>query len=155
VKVTAVEIREILPPRDVQDAMNKQLSAERSRRATVTEALGKKEAAITVAEGEKNAAILKAEGGKQAAILNAEGEKQSQALRAEGFAVALQAIFAAAQGVDNKTMALQYLEALKVIGQSPSTKYIFPMEFTSLLAPMVGNITGANSGERGGNGRSS
>lgn len=140
VKVTAVEIREIIPPRDVQDAMNKQLGAERSRRAMVTEALGKKEAAITVAEGEKNAAILKAEGGKQAAILNAEGERQAQLLRAQGFSSALEAIFGVAQHVDAKTMTLQYLDALKAIGQSPSTKYVFPMEFTSLMAPMIQNI---------------
>ena len=140
VKVTNVEIREIIPPRDVQDAMNKQLGAERSRRAMVTEALGKKEAAITVAEGEKNAAILKAEGGKQAAILNAEGERQAQLLRAQGFAAALEAIFGVAQHVDAKTMTLQYLDALKAIGQSPSTKYVFPMEFTSLMAPMLRNI---------------
>src|SRR5512142_1310681 len=105
VKVTAVEIREILPPRDVQEAMNKQLGAERSRRATVTEALGKKEAAITVAEGEKSAAILKAEGSKQSAILTAEGERQSQLLRAQGFAAALQAIYVVAHDVDPKTMA--------------------------------------------------
>ncbi len=122
VKVTNVEIREIVPPKDVQDAMNRQLSAERNRRAVVTDADGKREAAIKVAEGEKQAAILKAEGDRQAAIL-----------RAEGFALALDKIFAVAQGVDAKTMSLQYLEALKSIGASPATKLVFPMELTGLL----------------------
>ena len=78
VKVTNVEIREIIPPRDVQDAMNRQLSAERNRRAVVTESTGTREAAINVAEGERQAAILRAEGEKQSAILRAEGERQAQ-----------------------------------------------------------------------------
>jgi regulator of protease activity HflC (stomatin/prohibitin superfamily) len=139
VKVTNVEIREIIPPRDVQDAMNRQLSAERTRRALVTESSGQKEAAINVAEGQKQASILAAEGQRQANILQAEGEREAQRLRAEGFAVALQSIFQTAQGVDNKTMQLQYLEALKSIGASPSTKYIFPMEFTSLVSGFLGD----------------
>jgi regulator of protease activity HflC (stomatin/prohibitin superfamily) len=125
VKVTAVEIREILPPREVQEAMTRQMSAERNRRAVVTEADGKREAAIKVAEGEKQAAILKAEGDRQAAIL-----------RAEGFALALDKIFSVARNVDSKTMTLQYLEALKALGESPATKFVFPMEFTRLLAPL-------------------
>lgn len=133
VKVTNVEIREIIPPREIQESMNKQMSAERIRRAVVTESAGTREAAINVAEGEKQAAILKAEGQKQAAILQAEGEKQAQLLRAEGFAAALERIYAAAQNIDQKTMTLQYFETLKEMGMSPSTKYIFPMEFTSLL----------------------
>src|SRR5512140_1022159 len=124
VKVTNVEIREIIPPKDVQDVMNKQMSAERIRRAVVTESTGTREAAINVAEGNKQAAILQAEGSKQAAILEAEGQKQAQALRAEGFAVALEKIFAAAQLVDQKTMTLQYFETLKSLGSSPSTKFI-------------------------------
>jgi regulator of protease activity HflC (stomatin/prohibitin superfamily) len=142
VKVTNVEIREIIPPRDVQDAMNRQLSAERTRRALVTESSGQKEAAINVAEGQKQAAILAAEGERQANILRAEGDKQSQLLRAEGFSSALDQIFSIAQNVDSKTMSLQYLETLKAIGASPSTKYIFPMEFTSLLSGFVGRGDG-------------
>src|SRR5215207_5110528 len=133
VKVTNVEIREIIPPREVQDAMNRQMSAERIRRAVVTESTGDQQAAINVAEGEKQSAILKAEGQKQATILQAEGERQSQLLKAEGFAQALEAIFNAAKTVDQKTMTLQYFETLKTIGASPSTKFIFPMEFTSML----------------------
>ncbi|MBI2976538.1 MAG: SPFH/Band 7/PHB domain protein [Chloroflexi bacterium] len=134
VKVTNVEIREIQPPRDVQDAMNRQLSAERTRRALVTESTGDKEAAINRAEGTKQAAILQAEGERQSNILRAEGDKQAQLLRAEGFSSALDQIFKVAQTVDSKTMSLQYLETLKAIGASPSTKYIFPMEFTSLVS---------------------
>jgi regulator of protease activity HflC (stomatin/prohibitin superfamily) len=133
VKVTNVEIREIIPPREVQDSMNRQLSAERIRRAVVTESTGTREAAINVADGEKQAAILKAEGDRQSNILRAEGDKQSQLLRAEGFSAALNQIYTVAQTVDPKTMTLQYFETLKSIGMSPSTKYIFPMEFTSLL----------------------
>jgi regulator of protease activity HflC (stomatin/prohibitin superfamily) len=133
VKVTNVEIREIIPPREVQEAMNRQMSAERSRRAVVTESTGTREAAINVADGEKQSNILKAEGQKQSAILNAEGEQQAQQLRAEGFALALQKIFETAKGVDQNTMTLQYFEALKRIGDGASTKYIFPLEFTSMV----------------------
>ena len=138
VKVTNVEIREIIPPRDVQDAMNRQMSAERIRRAVVTESTGTREAAVNVAEGEKQSNILRAEGQKQSAILAAEGEKSAQLLRAEGFAKALEQIFNAAKGIDQKTMTLQYFETLKSLGLSPSTKYIFPMEFTSLLDNFLG-----------------
>lgn len=133
VKVTNVEIREIIPPSDVQDAMNRQMTAERVRRAVVTESQGQREAAVNVAQGEKEAAILKAEGEKRSNILRAEGEQESQQLRAEGFAAALKSIFDVANTIDQKTMTLQYFETLKAMGMSPSTKYIFPMEFTSLL----------------------
>jgi len=139
VKVTNVEIREIIPPKDVQDAMNRQMTAERIRRAVVTESTGTREAAINVAEGEKQAAILKAEGAKQANILQAEGSKQAQLLQAEGYSAALEKIFAAAKTIDQKTMTLQYFEALKTIGQGASTKYIFPMEFTSMIENFVKN----------------
>ncbi|MEZ0396436.1 MAG: SPFH domain-containing protein [Anaerolineales bacterium] len=133
VKVTNVEIREIIPPREVQEAMNRQMSAERVRRAVVTESTGTREAAINVAEGEKQAAILKAEGQKQAAILEAEGQRQAQILRAEGFSTALEKIFAVAKTVDQKTMTLQYFDTLKALGSGAATKFIFPLEFTSLV----------------------
>ncbi len=133
VKVTTVEIREITPPKEVQEAMNKQMAAERTRRAVVTGADGQREAAVKVAEGAKQAAILKAEGDRQAAIL-----------RAEGFALALDKIYAVARGVDAKTMGLQYMEALKALGASPATKIIFPLELTQLLRPFVG---GAEDGK--------
>jgi len=136
IKVTAVEIREILPPREIQEAMTRQMSAERTRRAVVTEADGKKQAAITVAEGEKQSAILRAEGEKQARILNA-----------QGYALALETIFNAAKGVDAKTMSLQYLDTLKALGASPATKYIFPMEFTNLLKPFIGYAVESGEGK--------
>jgi len=150
VKVTAVEIREIQPPRDVLEAMTRQMSAERNRRALVTEADGKREAAVKVAEGEKQAAILKAEGEKEAAILRAQGEREAQILRAEGFALALERIFSVAHTLDANTMTLQYLEALKALGASPATKFVFPMEFTRLVAPLsnlVGDAGAQASGE--------
>ncbi|MGH2606233.1 MAG: SPFH domain-containing protein [Anaerolineales bacterium] len=138
VKVTNVEIREIIPPREVQEAMNRQMTAERVRRAVVTESTGTREAAVNVAEGEKQAAILRAEGEKQSSILSAEGQKQAQLLRAEGFSAALQQIFSVAAKVDQKTMTLQYFETLKSMGASPATKFIFPLEFTSLLGSLRG-----------------
>jgi regulator of protease activity HflC (stomatin/prohibitin superfamily) len=137
VKVTNVEIREIIPPRDVQDAMNRQLSAERNRRAVVTESTGRREAEINVADGQKQSAILVAEGDKQSAILKAEGEKTAQLLRAEGYASALEKIFNVAATIDSKTITLQYFETLKTMSANPSTKYIFPMEFTSLLSNFI------------------
>ncbi len=138
IKVTAVEIREILPPREVQEAMTRQMSAERTRRAVVTEAEGKKQATVTVAEGDK-----------QSAILRAEGEKQSRILSAEGYAEALSTIFGAAKGIDAKTMSLQYLDAIKALGAGPATKIVFPMEFTNLLKPLI-SYTSESSDEDGG-----
>jgi regulator of protease activity HflC (stomatin/prohibitin superfamily) len=137
-KITTVEIREITPPRDVQDAMNRQLSAERTRRAVITESEGSRQSAINVAEGQKQAEILKAEGERQAAIL-----------RAEGFSMALERIYAAARGIDDKTMSLQYLEALKALGASPSTKFVIPTEFTR-LAERIGSYVGQGMGAGGG-----
>jgi regulator of protease activity HflC (stomatin/prohibitin superfamily) len=142
VKVTSVEIREIQPPVDVQQAMNKQMAAERSRRAVVLEADGTREAAIKVAEGEKQSAILKAEGDRQATILRAEADRQAAILRAEGFSLGLQTVYQVAQNVDAKTMGLQYLDALRALGASPATKIVFPLEFTSLLRPFAGAGTG-------------
>lgn len=147
-KITTVEIREIKPPRDVQDAMNRQMSAERERRATVTKASGEREAAIAVAEGQKQSEILKAEGQKQSDILKAEGERQAQLLRAQGFAMALQAISSQAKDIDQQTMALQYLDALREVGSSPSTKFILPMELTSLAQQFVTTISNANQPPR-------
>jgi regulator of protease activity HflC (stomatin/prohibitin superfamily) len=117
--------------------MNKQMSAERIRRAVVTESEGNRDAAINVATGQKQAAILQAEGQKQAAILEAEGQKQAQVLKADGFSVALEKIFAAAKTIDQKTMTLQYFETLKNLGQGASTKFIFPMEFTSMIENFI------------------
>ena len=136
IKVPNVEIRELTPPREIQDSMSRQMSAERVRRAVVLEADGTKQANITVAEGEKQAAILRAEGEKQAAIL-----------RAHGFGEALTRIFEAAHEVDEKTMTLQYLETLKALGASPSSKFLFPLEFTRLLDGLMPH-PGGNDGTR-------
>lgn len=137
VKVTNVEIREIIPPKEIQDAMNRQMTAERVRRALVTESTGEREAAINVAQGEKEANILRSEGEKRSAILEAEGEQQAQLLRAKGYAGALEKIHASAQSIDQKTITLQYFETLKKMGEGEATKYIFPMEFTSLLEGFI------------------
>ncbi len=125
-KVTAVEIREIMPPREIQEAMTRQMSAERTRRATILEADGKRDAAVRVAEGQKQSAILEAEGARQAAIL-----------RAEGYAQALHQIAGVADHLDSNTMSLQYLEALKALGAAPSTKLVVPAELTNLLRPLT------------------
>jgi len=138
IKVTNVEIREIEPPPDIQEAMNRQMSAERVRRAVVVEATGTREAAVTVAEGEKSAAVLKAEGSRQAEILRAEGDQQAAILRADGFSSALDKIYGIAKNIDANTLSLQYFETLKELGQGASTKFIFPMEFTNLLKPFLG-----------------
>ncbi|MBL8153481.1 MAG: SPFH/Band 7/PHB domain protein [Anaerolineae bacterium] len=142
-KVTTVEIREIKPPREVQDAMNRQMGAERERRAMVTKASGEREAAIAVAEGEKQSAILKAEGERQSRILTAEGERQAQLLRAQGFAAALQAITAEAKQLDSNTMLLQYLDALKQVGSSPATKFVLPMELIGLAQQLTTTVAGS------------
>jgi regulator of protease activity HflC (stomatin/prohibitin superfamily) len=137
VKVTNVEIKELTPPRDVQEAMNRQLTAERTRRAAVTEAEGKKASAILVADGAKQASILEAEGARQAAIL-----------RAEGFALALSTINAQAMNADARTMTLQYFNTLNQLGSSPATKFIIPTEFTSLAGPLAGIMAARGDGEK-------
>jgi regulator of protease activity HflC (stomatin/prohibitin superfamily) len=115
IKVTAVEIREIKPPVEIEQAMTRQMSAERERRATVTRAMGEREATIRVAEGERQAAILRAEGAAQA-LLN---------------------VFEAARQVDSKTMALQYLDMLRTVGAAESTKLLVPAELMGLLRPFL------------------
>jgi regulator of protease activity HflC (stomatin/prohibitin superfamily) len=137
VKVTTVEIRDVLPPQNVQDAMNRQLSAERNRRATVTESDGKREAAILVAEGEKQSAILRAEGDRQAAILAAEGR-----------ALALDAISKVARDLDGQTIGLQYLDALKTVGSSDATKIVLPLEIVDALRPVM-DMVAQNVGTNG------
>jgi|TARA_B100000678_G_scaffold271207_1_gene259687 regulator of protease activity HflC (stomatin/prohibitin superfamily) len=141
IKVTQVEIKEIEPATDIQAAMNRQMAAERLRRAEVTEAEGTRQASITVAEGEKEAEILRAEGQRQSEILTAEGDQQASILRAEGFSTALDRIYSVAQNIDTKTLSLQYFETLKEMGKGDSTKFIFPMEFTKLLGPFASALS--------------
>jgi regulator of protease activity HflC (stomatin/prohibitin superfamily) len=125
-KITTVEIREIIPPRDVQEAMNRMLSAERTRRAVITESEGTRQANINVAEGEK-----------QANILRAEGKRQSQLLEAEGYSGALERIFGAAKQIDEKTMTLQYLQALRDLGAGAATKFVIPVELVELAGQLT------------------
>jgi regulator of protease activity HflC (stomatin/prohibitin superfamily) len=139
-KITSVEIREIEPPRAVQDAMNRQMTAERERRALVTSASGEREAAITIAEGQRQAAILRAEGEKQSAILEAEGQRQAQLLKAQGFSKALEAIYEEAKKIDSNTLLLQYLDTLREVGNSPSTKFVIPMELTSMMQRFTDSV---------------
>jgi regulator of protease activity HflC (stomatin/prohibitin superfamily) len=117
--------------------MNRQLTAERTRRASVTEAEGKRASAILVAEGDK-----------QSNILQAEGQRQSQILRAEGFALALDKINDMAGHADPRTITLQYLEALKALGASPSTKFIIPTEFAALAAPLAAFASGVGESKK-------
>jgi regulator of protease activity HflC (stomatin/prohibitin superfamily) len=125
IKVTAVEIREIKPPAEIEQAMTRQMSAERDRRATVTRATGEREAAIRVAEGDRQAAILRAEGAAQA-LLN---------------------VFEAARQVDSKTMALQYLDMLRTVGSAESTKIVVPVELMGLLRPFFEHDAAAAEGK--------
>jgi regulator of protease activity HflC (stomatin/prohibitin superfamily) len=136
-KVMSVEIREITPPPDVQQSMNRMLTAERTRRAVITESEGARQSQINVAEGEK-----------QSAILRAEGDRQSSILRAEGYSEALKRIFDAARAIDDRTITLQYFDTLKELGSSASTKFILPLELTD-LARRLGDFLdgGLASGE--------
>src|ERR1700688_4533314 len=129
VKVPAVGVREVNHPAGVLDAMTRQMSAERTRRAAITEAQGQKQAAITLAEGTK-----------QAAILGAEGDRQSAILRAEGLAAGLETILVVGRGLDRNTMQLQYLETLKQVGSSPSTKLVVPLD---LLGGLLNGVAGS------------
>ena len=138
VKVQGVAVNEIDPPQGVKAAMEREKSAEAIKTADITESEGQRQSQINRAEGARQAAILEAEGERQAVILRAEGEQQAQLLRAQGFSSALDNINQVANTVDPKTMSLQYFETLKGLGDSPSTKWIFPMEFTSMLSGFLG-----------------
>ena len=141
IKVSQVEINEIDPPPGVKAAMEREKSAAAIKTAEITESEGARQAAINRAEGEKQSAILTAEGARQSEILNAEGDQQAAILRAEGFSTALERINAVAESADARTMSLQYFDTLRQMGNSPSTKFIFPMEFTSMLESFIGSTT--------------
>jgi regulator of protease activity HflC (stomatin/prohibitin superfamily) len=148
VKVTQVAINEIDPPPNVKSAMEREKSAEAIKTAEITESEGQRQAAINRAEGEKQSAILTAEGRRQSEILTAEGDQAAEILRAEGFSKALDRIYQVANNIDEKTLSLQYFETLKAMGSSPSTKFIFPMEFTSMLKPFL-NLVKSKDETRG------
>ena len=149
VKVRGAAINEIDPPAGVKAAMEREKSAEAIKTADITESEGQRQAQINRAEGSKQAAILEAEGTRQAAILNAEGTRQAEILNAEGFANALDQINAVAQTADARTMSLQYFDTLKQLGDGAATKFIFPMEFTSMLQSFIGGTGGSRAGDGG------
>lgn len=141
IKVNRVELKNILPPQDIQTAMEKQMRAEREKREAVLLAEGQKIAAILEAEGRKQSAILNAEAIKEAAIREAEGMRQAQILKAEGEAQAIlnvQQAYASSlvmikdAAADDKVLALKSLEALREIGNGQSTKLIIPSDLAGL-----------------------
>jgi regulator of protease activity HflC (stomatin/prohibitin superfamily) len=145
VQVNAVEIREITPGQEIQGAMNRLLSADRTKRSDITESEGQRQAAVNVAEGSKQAAILEAEGVRESAILRAEGSRQAQILEAEGFSQGLQRIYETASQVDGNTMGLQYLEMMKRLGEGQSTKWIIPMDLASMAGTLSSSLSNISS----------
>ncbi len=140
VKVTSVELLEVIPPKKVQDAMVKQMEAERERRAMVTEAEGKREATIKMAEGEARSEVLRAEGEREAWIMEAEGERAATILEAEGRAMALERIFESAKNMDDKTLLLYYLKALEDVGGSETSRIFIPIDFRQLTSLLSKNL---------------
>lgn len=147
VQVNNVEIREIQPQQDIQAAMTRLLTADRTKRAQITESEGQRQSAINVAEGAKQAAILEAEGAREAAILRAEGHRQAAILGAEGFSIGLERIYQTARTIDANTMGLQYLDMLKQLGAGASTKWIIPMDLAALATPLAATLSGVRRGD--------
>ena len=158
IKVNRVELKNIIPPAEIQNAMEKQMKAERERREAVTRAEGEKKASVTVAEGKKEAAILEAEAEKQSAILRAEAEKEKRIKEAEGQAEALRKVKEAeAEGIrlvkeaeatgiravkeagaDEAVLKLQSLEAFKAAANGPANKIIIPSEIQGIAGLAAG-----------------
>ena len=149
VEVKAIEIREITPQADIQAAMTRLLTADRTKRALITESEGDRQAAINRAEGSKQSSILEAEGARESQVLRAEGARQAAILNAEGFSVALERIYQVASTVDANTMGLQYLEMMKQLGAGESTKWIIPLDLASVAGPLAGAIEGLGGNNRG------
>ena len=142
VEVKAVEIREVRPQRDIQEAMTRLLTADRTKRSEITESEGQRQSAINVAEGRKQASILEAEGARESSILRAEGDRQAAILQSEGFSIGLDRIFESARRVDSNTMGLQYLDMMKSLGEGASTKWIIPMDLASVANTLSGTLAG-------------
>ena len=142
VKVNRVELQDIIPPTDIQTAMEKQMKAERDRRAAILEAEGLKKSAVLKAEGEKEAAINRAEGEKQANILRAEGVAQARILEADGEKEAIQRIINALADKgqpDKYLIAMKYLETMKNITSGQNNKVVYmPYEATGILSSVDG-----------------
>ena len=150
VEVLAIEIREITPQADIQNAMTRLLTADRTKRALITESEGDRQAAINRAEGTKQAAILEAEASRESQILRAQGQREAQILEAEGYSIGLERIYAIAQNVDGNTMGLQYLEMMKKMSEGDSTKWIIPMDLAAMAGPIAGAVQGFGQGASGG-----
>lgn len=142
VKVNRVELQDIIPPADIQAAMDKQMKAEREKRAMIYEAEGQRESAIRIAEGQKEAAIKKAEGEKQAAILTAEGVAQARIVEAEAEKTAIRQIIEALEEKgqpDKYLIAMKYLETLTALTDGKDNKIIYmPYEATGILSSVDG-----------------
>ena len=155
IKVNRVELKNIMPPQDIQVAMEKQMRAERERRESILQAEGEKQSSILKAEGEKQSAILKAEAKKEAMVREAEGEKQSRILRAQGEAESIRQIAQAkAEGeatiiknvfkamkesdIDDNMLALKSMEALEKLAESDSTKLVLPSDTVNFLGSFKG-----------------
>jgi len=142
VKVNRVELQDIIPPADIQAAMDKQMKAEREKRAMIYEAEGQKEAAIRIAEGEREAAIKRAEGEKQSAILTAEGIAKARIVEADAEKQAIQRIIEAFENKgqpDKYLIAMKYLETLGEISNGKDNKIVYmPYEATGILSSVDG-----------------
>ena len=151
IKVNRVELKNILPPADIQSSMEKQMKAERDRRQAILQAEGSKKSAILIAEGEREAAILRADAEKQAAILRAEAEQQAAILRAEGEAQAIRTVQQAtadaiamlnASAPGDSVLKLKAIEAMPQIANGQATKIIIPSEMQGLVGLATGLVEG-------------
>ena len=151
IKVNRVELKNILPPADIQSSMEKQMKAERERRQAIIQAEGQKKAAILIAEGERESAILRADAQKQADILAAEAQQQAAILRADGEAQAIMAVQKAladslellnAQAPNDQVIKLKAIEAMQKIADGQATKIIIPSELQGLVGLANGLVEG-------------
>ena len=149
IKVNRVELKNILPPQDIQNSMEKQMKAERDRRQAILQAEGQKKSAILIAEGEKESAILRADAEKQAAILRAEAEKQAAILKADGEAQAIRAVqqaLADSLGMLNEkapndaVLRLKAIEAMQKVADGQATKIIIPSEMQGMVGLAKGVV---------------
>ena len=149
IKVNRVELKNILPPQDIQNSMEKQMKAERDRRQAILQAEGQKKSAILIAEGEKESAILRADAEKQAAILKAEAEKQAAILRADGEAQAIRSVQQAmadslellnAKAPNDQVVKLKAIEAMEKMADGQATKIIIPSEMQGLVGMAYGLV---------------
>ena len=151
IKVNRVELKNILPPADIQNSMEKQMKAERDRRQAILQAEGQRESAILVAQGEKESAILRASAEKEAAILRAEAERQSAILKAQGEAEAIRAVQQALadslamlneKAPNDQVIKLKSIEAMQHIADGKATKIIIPSEMQGLVGRANGIVEG-------------